>query len=316
MLTGDAAELAERVKGRHDADDPKIDWLVVHLLDAHHPVVHLGHLAEHPALRPIGAAAARSSSLARAGAAAPAAAVGAAGAAEAASPAAGAASAAAAPRAAGRDAHGALQPRGTRQIEAAITEAESKTSGEIIVVVATASAGYFAYALMWAALLGAARALAADLSHQLAGRAHLSRPARRLPPRRRCSSSGRRLRFAIVPKSIKRARAHQKAVEQFLAQNLHTTKGRTGVLIYVSFAEHYAEVIADEGIYKKVPQSTWNERGRTRSPRISARGSARRGFITAIETCGKILAEHFPPGRVDQNELPNHLIVLDGRWSA
>jgi len=29
VLTGDAAELAERVKGRHDADDPKIDWLVV-----------------------------------------------------------------------------------------------------------------------------------------------------------------------------------------------------------------------------------------------------------------------------------------------
>jgi uncharacterized protein len=29
VLTGDTAELAERVKGRHDADDPKIDWLVV-----------------------------------------------------------------------------------------------------------------------------------------------------------------------------------------------------------------------------------------------------------------------------------------------
>src|SRR5262245_40920505 len=29
VLTGDAAELAERVKGRHDADDPKIDWLLV-----------------------------------------------------------------------------------------------------------------------------------------------------------------------------------------------------------------------------------------------------------------------------------------------
>jgi len=29
VLTGDAAELAERVKGRSDADDPKIDWLVV-----------------------------------------------------------------------------------------------------------------------------------------------------------------------------------------------------------------------------------------------------------------------------------------------
>jgi uncharacterized protein len=29
VLTGDAAELAERVKGRHDADDPKIDCAVV-----------------------------------------------------------------------------------------------------------------------------------------------------------------------------------------------------------------------------------------------------------------------------------------------
>ena len=49
----------------------------------------------------------------------------------------------------------------------------------------------------------------------------------------------------------------RRAVEQFLVQNLHTTKGRTGVLIYVSFAERYAEVIADDGIYKKVPPETW-----------------------------------------------------------
>jgi putative membrane protein len=46
-----------------------------------------------------------------------------------------------------------FSPKERASIEAAITNAESKTSGEIIVVVATASAGYFAYALMWAALL-------------------------------------------------------------------------------------------------------------------------------------------------------------------
>ena len=49
VLTGDAAELAERVKGRRDADDPKIDWLVVLVLDDHHRLVHLGDLAEHAA---------------------------------------------------------------------------------------------------------------------------------------------------------------------------------------------------------------------------------------------------------------------------
>ena len=199
-------------------------------------------------------------------------------------------------------------------IEAAITEAESKTSGEIVVVVATASAGYFAYALMWAALLAllvpwpliyltnwpVEHIYLAELCVFLLGAVLMQWEA---------------LRFAIVPSSVKRARAHQKAVEQFLAQSLHTTKGRTGVMIYVSFAEHYAEVIADEGIYRKVPQSTWNEVVDTLTAHL-ARGARVEGFVTAIETCGKILAEHFPPGSMDHDELPNHLIVIDGRWSA
>ena len=128
-----------------------------------------------------------------------------------------------------------FSPKERASIEAAITNAESKTSGEIIVVVATASAGYFAYALMWAALLAllvpwpliyltnwpVEHIYLAQLGVFLLGAVLMQWEA---------------LRFAIVPNSIKRARAHQKAVEQFLAQNLHTTKGRTGVLIYVSFA--------------------------------------------------------------------------------
>ena len=43
------------------------------------------------------------------------------------------------------------------------------------------------------------------------------------------------------------------------------------------------------------------------------RGAREQGLISAIETCGKILAAHFPPGRHDLDELPNHLIVLDAR---
>jgi putative membrane protein len=207
-----------------------------------------------------------------------------------------------------------FSPEERASIEAAITKAESKTSGEIIVVVATASAGYFAYALMWAALLAllvpwpliyltnwpVEHIYLAQLGVFILGALLMQWEA---------------LRFAIVPSSIKRARAHQKAVEQFLAQNLHTTKGRTGVLIYVSFAEHYAEVIADDGIYKKVPQETWSGVVNTLTTHLG-RGERTQGFITAIETCGKILAKHFPPGRVDKDELPNHLIVLDGRWTV
>jgi putative membrane protein len=74
-------------------------------------------------------------------------------------------------------------------------------------------------------------------------------------------------------------------------------------------------VIADEGIYRKVPQTTWNEVVDALTANLG-RGARVEGFVIAIETCGKILAEHFPPGGIDLDELPNHLIVLDGRWSA
>ena len=56
----------------------------------------------------------------------------------------------------------------------------------------------------------------------------------------------------LIPRSMQRTRAHRRAVEQFLVQNLHTTEGRTGVLIFVSVAERYAEILADHGIHAKV----------------------------------------------------------------
>ncbi len=119
-----------------------------------------------------------------------------------------------------------------------------------------------------------------------------------------------RLRYSLVPKAVKRARAHQRAVEQFIVQNMHTTQGRTGVLIYASFAERFAEVIADEGIYRKVPPSTWEDVVGELTNHLAS-GSTTQGFVRAIERCGKILAKHFPPGMANPNELPNHLIVLD-----
>jgi putative membrane protein len=95
-----------------------------------------------------------------------------------------------------------------------------------------------------------------------------------------------------------------------VVQNLHTTKGRTGVLIYVSFAERFAEVIADEGIYKKVPPETWEQMVRDLTHHLG-RGARDEGLMSAIHACGEILAAHFPPGRHDTDELANHLIVLD-----
>jgi len=200
-------------------------------------------------------------------------------------------------------------PQERATITHAITRAEAKTSGEIVVVAAGASDGYRSFVIMWAALLALAVPIPLILLTnwpieyiyllQLAF-FFIASVLFQWPP----------LRFALVPRSVKHLRSHQRAVEQFLAQNLHTTKGRTGVLIYVSFAERYAEVIADEGIYGKVQPSVWKDVITELTSHL-ARGTRTQGFVKAIEMCGKILAEHFPPGHFDKDELPNHLIVLD-----
>jgi putative membrane protein len=194
-------------------------------------------------------------------------------------------------------------------IEAAITRAEATTGGEIVVVVAPASGGYWSLALMWSALA----ALAVPLPFILLTKWPVEYIyLLQLSTFVVCVALAQieEMRLAVTPKAIQRARAHDKAIEQFLAQNMHTTRGRTGVLIFVSFAEHYAEVIADDGIYKKVRPAVWEEVIAELTGHL-ARGTRDRGFITAIEMCGKILSEHFPPGRIDKDELPNHLIVLD-----
>jgi putative membrane protein len=191
----------------------------------------------------------------------------------------------------------------------AITRAEKTTSGEIVVVVARASSSYAYFSLMCVAMLALAVPLPfihfskwpieyvylVQLFVFAAGAALVQYEP---------------LRIAITPASLKRARAHQRAVEQFLVQNLHTTQGRTGVLIYVSVAERYAEVIADDAIYRKVSPQVWDVLITALTAHIG-RGTRMEGFVAAIETCGAILAEHFPPEAGDRDELPNHLIVLD-----
>jgi putative membrane protein len=200
-------------------------------------------------------------------------------------------------------------PEDQAAISEAITRAEEKTSGEIVVVVAMASDGYRSFGVLWAALLALAVPMplifATKLSVEYIYLLQLAVFFVFL-----VLFQWERLRFTLVPKAIKRARAHQRAVEQFLVQNMHTTGGRTGVLIYASFAERFAEVIADEGIYRKVPTTTWEDVVGELTSHL-ARGTTTEGFIRAIQRCGKILAKHFPPGRGDHNELPNHLIVLD-----
>jgi putative membrane protein len=114
---------------------------------------------------------------------------------------------------------------------------------------------------------------------------------------------------ALTPGWIKRKRAHQKAMEQFLARGLHLTAGRTGVMIFCAIEEHFVEVIADEGIYKKVDKSHWNDTVAALVKHIKS-GDMTTGFEAAIAASSTVLSAHFPPGGENPNELPDVLIEI------
>ncbi len=195
-----------------------------------------------------------------------------------------------------------------QRISAAIADAEQRTSGEIVVVVAAQSDGYhyvppFVGALVallvpWVLIFFTQLHLVPIYLAQLAVFLLVT-----------LALTPASVRIALVPAGIKRLHAHRRAVEQFLAQNLHTTDERTGVLLFVSVAEHYAEIIADKGIDAKVSEGTWKTIIDKLTSAIGS-GQATDGFVKAIGDIGAILAAHFPPESRPSNELPDHLIIL------
>lgn len=196
------------------------------------------------------------------------------------------------------------------RISAAIVAAERATSGEIVAVVTETSDPYYYVPFLWAAL--AALIVPWPLIYFTwitVQWIYLIQLLVFLALIAVLWAKG--IRTALVPRSVRRAHAHRRATEQFLVQNLHTTPGRTGVLIFVSVAERYAEVLADNGIDARLPAGSWQQIVDSLTREISL-GHAADGFVQAIERVGAHLGQHFPPGSRDPNELPNHLIVLDG----
>ncbi|MFV0368744.1 MAG: hypothetical protein ACK5KM_09810, partial [Hyphomicrobiaceae bacterium] len=116
-----------------------------------------------------------------------------------------------------------------RRIAEAIIAAERSTSGEIVAVIAAESDSYLYASFLWASIVALLVPWPFIVFTWLPVQwiflgqllVFLVLLLVFLP---------QRVRLSLVPQSVKRLRAHRRAVEQFLVQNLHTTSGRTGVL--------------------------------------------------------------------------------------
>ncbi|MGO1460731.1 MAG: TPM domain-containing protein [Marinobacter sp.] len=112
----------------------------------------------------------------------------------------------------------------------------------------------------------------------------------------------------LIPRSVRYWRASNLARRQFLEQNLHHTAGATGMLIFVSEAERYVEILVDQGISSQVDNDAWEAIIAAFTEQVK-QGETLKGFMACIEACGGHLKTHVPATR-QKNELPNHLVIL------
>ncbi len=201
-----------------------------------------------------------------------------------------------------------LTPQQQQQVADAVTRAEQRTDAEIVTVLAPRADDYSYIPLLWASLIAL---VVPALVHFLIGGLQIYGLLMlqwacfvflslifRLPA----------ITTRLIPPRIRHWRASNLARRQFLEQKLHHTQDRTGVLIFVSEAERYVEILVDEGISRHLDNSDWGTIVSDFTRRV-ALGHTAEGFINCIDACAELLERHVPKTH-PRNQLPNRLVML------
>jgi len=201
-----------------------------------------------------------------------------------------------------------------------IQQAESNTTAEIVTVIANQSDGYRYIPMLWAAIISLSLPGMYFLYQHVVNAGwqypHESISMARWYMMQVLTFLGlgtlfqfTKLRLWLIPKSVKSHRAQRHAHEQFFVQKLHLTEHGTGVLIFVSVAEHYVEIIVDKAIADAIDNSVWQETIDEFIQHIR-NGDIAAGFASTVSHCTEVLTEHFPAQHERPDELSNHLIEI------
>lgn len=195
-----------------------------------------------------------------------------------------------------------------QQVAEAIDRIERDTDAELVTVLAEQADDYHYIPLLWAGLIalvvpGAALFFTAAMS---AWQLLLVQWATfivlallfRIPS----------LTTRLIPRTVRHWRACNLARRQFIELNLHHTEGGTGILIFVSEAERYVEILVDRGISSRIDNSAWEAIVANFTEQVHD-GQVLEGFLGCIEACGSLLKQHVPATQV-RNQLPNRLVMI------
>jgi putative membrane protein len=99
-----------------------------------------------------------------------------------------------------------------------------------------------------------------------------------------------------------------RAERAFFERGLNRTKKNTGVLFFLSLLERKVWVLADKGIHEKMDQGTLNRFANEVSKGVRE-GRACDALSQAIQEIGALLSRHFPITADNTDELPDDVIT-------
>ena len=195
------------------------------------------------------------------------------------------------------------------RLKATVHEVESKTIGEIVVMVVDHSDHYIEAEVLGGILLGSLLSLIATLLYfhsSIWSYVPLSFlfffPCRFLFQR---VDILKRLFIGIRKKE---EAVRLRAERAFFEKGLYKTKKNTGVLFFLSLLERKVWVLADKGIYEKMNQETLNRFANEVSRGIKE-NQACEALSKAIQEIEVLLSQHFPITPDDTDELPDDVMI-------
>jgi putative membrane protein len=200
----------------------------------------------------------------------------------------------------------ALSQAEQQRVEAAVAAAEQRTAAEFAVVIARAADGYAAFSTLGAAAVALIAGGAALLVRPEIGAAPLFAIVAGLFVALGLILHLRPIAPRLAPANIKEAHAKRLALVQFATHVQGRTDGRVGVLLFVSRAEHYVEILVERAISDVVPASAWQAIVDRVTTQLRA-GRTEAALTGALDEAASLLAPHFPRRPGDRNELPDRI---------
>ena len=102
-----------------------------------------------------------------------------------------------------------------------------------------------------------------------------------------------------------------RAAKYFHQLDMHKTRLRNGVLIYVATVDRKFAIIGDAGINKVVPGNFWDDTKEDMLEHFKY-GNLVEGIVTGLEITGEHLKKYFPHNLGDSNELSDDIAFMDG----